>query len=167
MKLPKVRLTIFSCLAGLLLASLFLTSSPVAAQETSTPGGAKKAAATTSTDKAKKSRGGGEDSNIKSKTPQNDPSKFNDPSPKATGKTRGSGPGYCRLHVDSRVNAYVNIFVDGDFRGTVGPGGDVYGYTGNGATTLYGRADFTDGSSFSWGPRVIDCEGAFNWAITP
>lgn len=166
MRLRNTNLRVLTYLAGALLTVSFLVSSPLAAQEQpSKPAGEKKAAAKTSSDKSKKSRGGGEDSNIKTKTAENDPSKFNDPSPKV--KTRGSGPDYCRLHVDSRVNAYVNIFVDGDFRGTVSPGGDVYGYTGNGGTTLYGRADFTDGSSYSWGPRVIDCEGAYSWTITP
>jgi hypothetical protein len=166
MKIGNLRLTILSFIAGLLFTSLLLVSSPLAAQEASAPAGEKKAAASTSTDKSKKSRGAaGDDSNIKSKAPQNDPSKLGTPTPKE--KTRGGGPSYCRLHIDSRVNAYVNIYVDGDFRGTVSPGGDAYGYTGNGGTTLYGRADFTDGSSASWGPRVINCEGAYNWTITP
>ena len=165
MKIGNARLTIFSFVAGLLFTSLSLVSSPLAAQEASAPAGEKKAAASTSTDKSKKSRGGGEDSNIKSKAPQNDPGKLGTPTPKE--KTRGGGPSYCRLHVDSRVNAYVNIYVDGDFRGTVSPGGDAYGYTGNGGTTLYGRAEFTDGSTASWGPRVINCEGAYNWTIMP
>jgi hypothetical protein len=56
------------------------------------------------------------------------------------------------IHVDNRTNLYVKIYVDGDFRGTVEPWGDLYVLNLCGSTTLYARADYTDGTYDYWGP---------------
>jgi hypothetical protein len=118
-------------------------------------------------DKATKSSGAA-DSNIKKNEVQNDPANATMIAPnKSAAKSRGAGPYACAVHVDNRVAIYINIYVDGDLVGVVGPGGDLYIRTGNGATSAYGRAIFEDGSSLVWGPRAFDCEGSFTWQIVP
>jgi hypothetical protein len=101
--------------------------------------------------KPQKARGGGKDENIKSpEIPLNDPSKAGQAAPE---KKRGM----CEVHVDSRVNLYVKIYVDGDFRGMLGPYGDGYAMAISGPTRLYARADYTDGTYSWWGPRTMSC----------
>lgn len=71
------------------------------------------------------------------------------------------------MHVDNRTNLIIKVFVDGTYRGLVGPWGDLYTYTLVGGTGLYARADFDDGTYSSWGPRVISCYGTESWTLTP
>lgn len=101
--------------------------------------------------KSQKARGGGKDENIKSTDiPVNDPAQADKPQPE---KKRGT----CQVHVDNRVNLWVKVYVDGDFRGMVSPYGDGYTLAISGPTRLYARADFTDGTYSWWGPITTDC----------
>jgi hypothetical protein len=61
-----------------------------------------------------------------------------------------------QVHVDNRTNWYVNIYIDGAFRGTVEPWGDIYLYNACGSTTLYAKAPFDDGTYIYWGPTTDD-----------
>jgi hypothetical protein len=81
-------------------------------------------------------------------------------------KTRGIGGS---LHVDSRVGLYIDIYVNGIYRGTVSPFGDIYnifvGDPGGLDTILYGRAP---GTSRVWGPsRVSGAFGNYTWQLYP
>jgi hypothetical protein len=69
--------------------------------------------------------------------------------------------------VDNWTGWYVKVYVDGSFRGSVGPFDDGTVYVGSGATTVYARADFTDGSYKYWGSRVVNCPrgGTFSWTL--
>lgn len=120
------------------------------------------AATSTST----RTRGGGTaDPNVRhdeTANPVNKP-----PSPEPPGKvTRGATPvepGY--VCIDSRVDLYVRIYVNGAFGGTVSPFGDSCGYYGAGEHKLYARATFTDGSVSMWGPLTGDATTGFRWTI--
>ncbi len=116
--------------------------------------------------KATKARGDAPDENIKSKSEKNDPSsKVAPPPDKGGAKTRG---GACGLHVDNRTRWIIKIFVDGHYRGAVGPYGDVGGVVGSGwPTTLYARADFEDGTVMKWGPKMFNCESSetYKWRV--
>jgi len=156
----------WGCIAAVLLAVALVVTLPLAAQEGKAP--AKKAAGMSANDKGTKSRGGGEDANIKKSDVSNDPNNANMMAPnKSKEKSRGAGPYACEVHVDNQVALYINIYVDGNFVASVSPGGDLLIRTGNGPTSLYGKALFTDGSSLSWGPRAADCEGTYTWHLTP
>ncbi len=159
------RLTRLSvCLAALLFAGTLCVVAPLAGQETKPS--AKPAAS--AKDTAMKSRGAGADSNIKKNEVQNDLGNATMTAPnKSETKSRGQGYYVCAVHVDNHVALYINIYLDGNLVGLVGPGGDLYIRTGNGASSLYGRALFTDGSSLSWGPRAFDCEVEYTWQILP
>ena len=111
------------------------------------------------TENAKKGTTQGPNPNIKIDTVENDPN----------AKTRGFGPYRCGIHVDNNTELKIWIYVDGEKRDLIGPYGDSYLYTGNGPTTVYGIAYFTDGSSSEWGPRVIGCQAGYwsSWSLTP
>ena len=110
----------------------------------------------------------GDDPNIKDKTFNNDIKKVVPP-PAKPGATRGEGPWPCRVYVNNRTGWIVQVYVDGSFRGLVGPWGAVYVNTGNGGSLFYGRADFTNAPPLTWGTWSFNCpaNGTFTWTITP
>jgi hypothetical protein len=77
---------------------------------------------------------------------------------------------YCgvnNLHVDSRVNAYVKVYVNGVYRGTLAPFGDIFPFVGDlpsQATDLY--AVTTDGR-FTWRMTVFGNYGSYQWILYP
>jgi hypothetical protein len=117
------------------------------------------------TDKAQKGRGGGANPEIKSNEMKNSASSEAPPQPEEKGGVKARAP-LCRLHVDNRTRWYVEVYVDGLRRGSVGPYGDVYGTFVGGTTRLYAEAPFDDGSSYYWGPKVINCNGGYDWRLT-
>jgi hypothetical protein len=86
-----------------------------------------------------------------------------EPAGKSTRGASAVEPG--QICVDSRVDLYVKIYVDGTFVGTVSPWGDSCGYYGDGEHRIYARAVFTDGSSTTWGPVTGDSSSGFKWTI--
>jgi len=106
-------------------------------------------------------------SNIKSADTAND-AKQKTPPPMRKSGTRGAGPYECGIHVDNRTAWMIQIYLDGKYAGTVNTWGDVAGITGNGATTLYGIAHFSNASDREWGPQVFDCAPGkvFTWTLT-
>ena len=97
---------------------------------------------------------GTEDTHIK--TPAG-PNKVNarTPAPAGQGGPRRRG-GTGRIHVDNHTPWYIEIFVDGNYTGTVGPWGDLYRYADPASYEMYGKANFDDGSERTWGPRTIE-----------
>lgn len=145
----------------ILAAALFLFSAAGASAAGKAPKGKGKGENIES--KAVRNRGGAPDENVKSEEIPKNPAAKATPQPDA-GKKRGA----CAVKIDSRVNLYVKIFVDGDYRGMVGPNGDGYTLALSGPTKLYARADFDDGTSSSWGPKMVNCPdgGVFTWTLT-
>ena len=121
-------------------------------------------------DKAVKSRGGGaaQDPNIKNNSDVNkeEDAKVEPPPNKGGPKTRQLG-GICQVHGDNRTNWFIRIYIDGVYRGTIGRYGDLNLGVYSGATRLFGRALFDDGSNRDWGPRVFNCQdgGAYTWTL--
>lgn len=129
-----------------------------------TPAYAQQAGAGSET-KSAKGRGTGPDENIKMGRAANK-ADANVPAPASKGgdKTRGSGS---IVHVDNHTNWYIDVYMDGSYCSTVSPWGDSYCYVGSGSTRFYGKADFTDGSSLTWGPLVQSVDGTFTWKLWP
>jgi hypothetical protein len=98
---------------------------------------------------------GTEDTNIKTKQAPNDPAK-DTPAPANKGgeKTRAAA---CIVNFDNYTPWFIEMYVDGNFAGIVGPWDDVNAIAGNGPTVLYARANFRDGSFKYWGPRSMNC----------
>jgi hypothetical protein len=115
--------------------------------------------------KAARSRGAGADENIKKDSPVNDAkAQVQAPPDKGGAKSRGM---LCRFHVDNRTQWKIQIFVNGQLDGLVGPYGDAYGTYTEGNMLLYARALFDDGSVLTWGPRTAVCQGDFSWTLEP
>ncbi len=150
--------TIRTALLGLsLVAATLFAAGTVQAQA------AKKQAGATSN--STKTRGGAADANVRHDDAPNAVTKPATPEP-AGKSTRGASavePG--QICIDSRVDLYVKIYVDGNYVGTVSPWGDACGYYGSGDHRLYARAVFTDGSYSSWGPVTGDATSGFRWTV--
>jgi hypothetical protein len=147
---------------GLLAATV--TAGAIVASST-LPGVQAQKAGQSAKDTAKAARGTGADANIKTPRGKNDPKQEAvGPSTKTGSKTRGAVATYT---VDNFTKYYIDIYVDGDFKGTVSPLGDSTGYADPGTYSLYGRAEFTDGSVKTWGPRTVTirANGDFTWKL--
>ncbi len=151
--------------AGLLGLGLAVATMAVASHANAQAAAAKRTPSASSN--GARSRGSGADANIRQDDAPNAVNKAATPQPTAKG-TRGASsvePG--QICVDSRVDLYVKIYVDGSYVGTVSPWGDACGYYGPGDHRIYGRALFTDGSSTTWGPVSGDATPGFKWTIRP
>ncbi|HLZ44180.1 MAG TPA: hypothetical protein VKQ05_00705 [Gemmatimonadales bacterium] len=119
-----------------------------------------------STTPAARSRGTATDENIKKPRAANDPAAAAIPAPanKGGNQTRGAAS---VVHLDNWTNYYIDLYVNGEFCATSGPWGDAYCLVPSGSAVLYGKANFTDGSSLTWGPRAAYVDGNYDWKLTP
>jgi len=99
---------------------------------------------------------GGTDPHIKHGEMANDPNSKGGDAPRAKGgNTRGGD--MCKVVLDNSTSWYIKIYVDGTYRGTMDPWGDSSTYTLAGDTSVYAKAEFTDGTYRYWGPKGYDC----------
>ena len=137
-----------------LCCSIFLGSAVVSADDTK------------GSDKATKSRGkaDSQDPNIKSFSETN---KLDAKVPVPPQKGGEAKRGVCAVHFDNHTQWKVQAFVDGEYQGLVSAYGDLYAYAISGGTRVYGRALFDDGSTYTWGPHIIDCHGTYTYQLNP
>jgi hypothetical protein len=114
---------------------------------------------------AAKSRGTGADANIKTESAPNKPD-ASVPAPASKGgqRTRGAE---AVVHIDNRTSLIIKVYLDGSYCGTLPPWGDLYCSVAGGNTTVYARADFTDGTFTTWGPSVANVDGTYTWRLWP
>jgi len=87
----------------------------------------------------------------------------------AAGKTK-RGPNTGDIVFDNWTNWWIKCYVDGWYRGYVAPWGELTVYNvGVGPTSLYARADFTDGSWKYWGTQWIQLNPYmyYTWRLWP
>jgi hypothetical protein len=163
---------IFSRLSMLLVLPVLmfglLLATPAAAQQDQTPS---KSTASTKR-KVLKTKGhlpmSGTDPNVKTRvttSPQESAATL--AGNKIKVKPGSSAQGVCLIHVDNWTGAIVHIFLQGDYVGTTGPGGELYASIPNGASLFYARIDL---NQFDWiplGPESFDCDGSYTFTITP
>jgi hypothetical protein len=90
------------------------------------------------------------------------------PAPPAKGGERARGvAAVARLTVDNWTPWYIDVYVDGEFGGTVSAWGDGYVWVSSGQRRLYARADFDDGSVIDWGPVSINLSDSYTWKLNP
>jgi len=122
-------------------------------------------------DKAQQAASGAADSNVKMDMAANSKTGTAMPAPPDKGgeKGKGMGMGYVEVVFNNFSPWYVKCYVDGDYRGTIAPWGALNFPTGNGATLLYARADFDDGSTYRWGPRQFYYYSGnrYEWRLNP
>ena len=146
---------------GCLLAALLVTSPFLSG---SSPAQDKKAKSAEV--KSQKSRGEGKDENIKNKSASNDPkAKMEAPPSKGGEKSRGAY--YANITVDNYTAYKVQIYANGSYIGLVSGYGTAVTYSTPGQATLYGRADFDDGSTLTWGPSTYNFAAgdSFTWNL--
>jgi hypothetical protein len=107
--------------------------------------------------KAQTARGDAQDPNIKSGPP-----KANSANAPLPAESRGG----CTVHIDNRTGWYIQVYLDGDYRGVVGPFGDAYGAVISGPTNIYARAEFDDNSVRTWGPQNVFCPDQGNYTLS-
>lgn len=110
-----------------------------------------------STKGATGSKGADSDPNIKSGEAANDMDAPNGlPTTKGGGK--GKGAAYdCEVQLDNWSAWNVKIYINGNYRGYLSAGAESTLYYTPGQTTIYARADFTDGTYYYWGPKTYSC----------
>ncbi len=84
------------------------------------------------------------------------------PDNKSTEKSRG---GYCTIYFENYTQWKIQCYVDGYYYGMVSGYGTNTVYVNPGSYSLYGVADFDDGSRLTWGPRSASCEGSYTWNL--
>lgn len=106
-------------------------------------------------EKASTARSRGADTNVKALRGANSATAdVPAPANKAPGRAKGAAAAYT-LTLDNSTPWFIDIYIDGYYRGTMGPWADSWAYTATGSPRVYARADFDDGSYKYWGPRIV------------
>ena len=130
-----------------------------------TPAQAQQAAAKMTETHGAKSRGAATDESIKTQRAPNKPDAAS-PAPANKGGEASRGAGGI-VHTDNRTTLYIDVYLNGDFCGTLSPWGDLYCYVSAGSTIMYAVANFTDGSRTTWGPSSAYVDGEYVWRLWP
>ncbi len=71
-------------------------------------------------------------------------------------------------HVDSRVNVYIRVYINGRYRGTIPPWGDIYPFVGDHPEDITDLYAVSTCGRFHWGPRSVygSC-GNYHWILDP
>lgn len=76
---------------------------------------------------------------------------------------------YGTVVADNWTDWPIDIYIDGQYRGTVPDWGELTRDVVAGTTTIYGRCEFDDGTVYTWGPRVFELSpgGFYTWRLDP
>jgi hypothetical protein len=69
--------------------------------------------------------------------------------------------------IDNWSGYYVDIYVNGNYRGTVAPYDKRVTWAIPGTNTLYAKALFDDGSYIYWGPKTTATGYEYTWKLNP
>lgn len=86
---------------------------------------------------------------------------------KPTGDTPATKPAaargdVCYIYIDNYTGYAIDIYVDGDWMGTVAAYGSGYTYAISGDTKLYGKSI---GGTMYWGPHYFTCNDYYTWSL--
>lgn len=87
--------------------------------------------------------------------------------PAAPNRGDNYGASMSDIIVDNYTGWYIDIYVDGEFRGTLAPWDKRVTWAIPGATTLYAKATFDDGSYRYWGPTSAETGYQYQWNLRP
>lgn len=110
----------------------------------------------------------GDDPEIKTPKPEanvkgQEPEGFIQPMEKGA-KARGEY-NYCSVIVDNWTGWWLDVYIDGTYRGNVSPYGKGGQNVGAGNTRVYIVAEFKDGSRVRWGPVTKSCYDKFEVTV--
>ncbi|MCY7377474.1 MAG: hypothetical protein LH472_16070 [Pyrinomonadaceae bacterium] len=156
----KLKLIAAMCLLNLVMAGSPLMSSSVFAQAKQTKDNKKKKQVgdtVSGTKGTSGSKGADSDPNIKQGEMLNDAdAPMGLPTAKGGGNSKGAAYD-CEVQLDNWTGWNVKIYINGNYRGVLSGGAESTLYYTPGQTTIYARADFTDGSYYTWGPKTYQC----------
>ncbi|MCX8018996.1 MAG: hypothetical protein N2747_00715 [Chitinophagaceae bacterium] len=92
--------------------------------------------------------------------PENDK---NNPIPPSRGEIYGKS--LTDLIVDNFTGFYIDIYVNGNYRGTVAPYDKRVTWAIPGNNILYAKAPFGDGSYYFWGPLKTNTQYQYTWKL--
>lgn len=94
-------------------------------------------------------------------------SKTRGQSKEGVAKSRGPvyGDNLSDIIIDNWTPWYIDIYVDGEFRGFVEPWDEGTTWAIPGNTRLYGVAEFDDGDKYYWGPTTVETGYEFTWKL--
>ena len=84
--------------------------------------------------------------------------------PATEDKSKGDvyGADYCDVTIDNWTGYYLDIYIDGSYRGTVAPYDKRVTWAIPGSTKLYAEAQ---GTTYYWGPYTFDCSWEYSWKL--
>ncbi|MCD4683585.1 MAG: hypothetical protein K8R86_09915 [Bacteroidales bacterium] len=82
------------------------------------------------------------------------------PKPEEKEKARAD---YCKVIIDNWTGYSIDVYVDGDYAGTVAAWSDGYTWAIEGKTQLYAE---TVGGTVYFGPTYVDCYYEHTWKLT-
>ncbi len=103
-------------------------------------------------------KSGTNDPNIKEdETDTNDPDTAAGTLPSFKSGSSKSGVGECQIKLDNYTAYFTKIYINGIYKGKLYGGNESTLYYTPGQVTIYAKADFDDGSSWTWGPQTWSC----------
>ncbi len=89
--------------------------------------------------------------------------------PAAPTSTRGDvyGADYSDVVIDNWTGYYIDVYVNGNYRGSISPYDKKVTWAIPGTNTLYAKAVFNDGSYLYWGPKVTYTGYQYTWKLNP
>lgn len=91
--------------------------------------------------------------------------KANNNQAKQSGEVYGSQ--YSDVVIDNWTNYYIDIYINGNYRGTVSPWDKRTTWAIPGTNRLYAKAPFTDGTYYYWGPHETYTGYSYTWKLNP
>ena len=156
----KLNLIATMCLMWAIVMVSPLTTVSVFAQTKQTKDNKKKKKAggdeVSSSKSATGSKGGDTDPNIKEGEAANNMEAPGTLPTAKGGKSKGAAYD-CEVQLDNWSAWIVKIYINGAYRGYLSAGAESTLYYTPGQTTIYARADFTDGTYYYWGPKTYNC----------
>ncbi|HEY9362159.1 MAG TPA: hypothetical protein VIQ00_02775 [Chitinophagaceae bacterium] len=82
-------------------------------------------------------------------------------------KSRGDvyGADYSDIIIDNWTGYTIDVYVDGDYRGTIAAWDKKVTWAIPGNTKLYAKATFSDGSYLYWGPSTVKTGYEYTWKL--
>ena len=91
--------------------------------------------------------------------------KVTKPATKESGEVYGSQ--YSDVVIDNWTDYYIDVYINGNYRGTISPWDKRTTWAIPGENRLYAKATFRDGSYLYWGPKETYTGYSYTWKLNP
>ena len=70
---------------------------------------------------------------------------------------------YCKVYIDNWTGYTIDVYIDGEYAGSVAAWETAYGWAIAGKTKLYAKSI---GGTVYWGPVYVDCLSEYTWELS-